>query len=143
MVRDFRQRHICDEAPMATPVPYVPWRTPYGSRIHLDQSVATAFRDHRATLLVALTVSGIHVLANSLCSVGLISREQLEHVQLLALTPNERKVHLFDAVEARLRTNPKDFLTFLDVLNSDCNSEGLYIFANSIWTSYLRHKVRL
>ena len=126
---------------MATPVPYVPWRTPYGSRIHLDQSVATAFRDHRATLLVALT--DIYVLANSLYSEGLISQEQLKHAQLLALTPKERKVHLFDAIEARLRTNPKDFLTFLDVLNSDSEFEGLYIFAESIWTSYLRRKVRL
>ena len=65
-----------------------------------------AFRDYRDVLLTAVT--DVHILANSLYSKGLISQEQLEHAQLLALTPSERKVHLFDAIEARLRSKPVD-----------------------------------
>ena len=78
-----------------------------------------AFRRYRDDLLIAVT--DVHILANSLYSKGLISREQLEYAQLLALTPSERKVHLFDAIEARLRSIPDDFDTLTEVLNGDPN----------------------
>ena len=81
------------------------------------RAAGDAFRVHRDALLIA--VADVHILANSLYSKGLISREQLEHAQLLALTPNERKVHLFDAIEARLRSNPEDINTLCDILRSD------------------------
>ena len=90
-----------------------------------------AFREHRDTLLTAVT--DVHILANSLYSKGLISREQLEHAQLPALTPNERKVKLFDAVEARLRSNPGDIDTLLDILDDD---PLLQIFSKKIKSSY-------
>ena len=76
-----------------------------------------AFREHRDDLLMAVT--DVHILANSLYSKGLISREQLEHAQLLALTPSERKVKLFDAIEARLRSKPEDLDTLLGVFEGD------------------------
>ena len=126
---------------MATP--YVPWRsqrTAYGTGIHLDQSVANAFRDHRATLLITLT--DIHSLR--LHSKGLVSREQLEHAQLPALTPNEKKVHLFDQChwgQAQEQSWGCSHFKFLDILNSDL--EFLYMFADSIWNSYLRRKCQI
>ena len=96
------------------------------------------FRKHRDDLLTAVT--DVHVLANSLYSKGLISREQLEHAQLLALTPSERKVHLFDAIEARLRSNYEDLYTLLfGVLKGD---PLLDILVNKIWSSYFQ-KVKL
>ena len=90
-----------------------------------------AFRKLRDDLLTA--VNDVHVLANNLYSRGLISREQLEHAQLLALTPSERKVHLFDAIEARLRSKPYDLYTLLDILKSD---PLLQIFIEKIRSSY-------
>ena len=90
-----------------------------------------AFRERRADLLTAVT--NVHVLANSLYSEGLISREQLEHAQLLALTPSQKKVHLFDAIEARLRSNPEDIYALTDILRSD---PLLQIFVEKIWSSY-------
>ena len=93
-----------------------------------------AFREHRDTLLTAVT--DVHILANSLYSKGLISREQLEHAQLPALTPSERKVKLFDAVEARLRSNPDDIGTLQDILDDD---PLLQIFSKKIKSSYYYH----
>ena len=90
-----------------------------------------AFREHRDTLLTAVT--DVPILANSLYSKGLISREQLEHAQLPALTPNERKVKLFDAVEARLRSNPNDIGTLQDILDDD---PLLQIVSKKIKNSY-------
>ena len=100
VVKGFRRasKHVIRDKTYiaATPATYVPWRsqrTAYGTGIHLDQSVADAFRYYRATLLITLT--DIHSLANRLSdSKGLVSREQLEHAQLLTLTPTEKKVHL-------------------------------------------------
>ena len=83
----------------------------------LRVAAGDAFRKHRDDLLTAVT--DVHILANNLYSKELISREQLEHAQLLALTPSERKVHLFDAIEARLRSKLGDFCTLLSVLNGD------------------------
>ena len=82
-----------------------------------------------------MAVTDIHILANSLYSRGLISREQLEHAQLPALTPSERKVHLFDAIEARLRSKPEVFHTLLDVFKGD---PLLQIFVGRIQNSYLK-----
>ena len=101
------------------------------SEIRLGNCAGDAFRKHRDTLLTAVT--DVHILANSLYSKGLISREQLEHAQLIVLTPNERKVKLFDAIEARLGSNPDDFRTLLDILYSD---PLLMIFAQKIESSY-------
>ena len=93
-----------------------------------------AFRKHRDNLLVAVT--DVHILANSLYSRGLVSREQLEHAQLLALTPSERKVHLFDAIEARLRSKLGDFCTLLSVLNGD---PLLEMFVEKINSTYAQN----
>ena len=79
-------------------------------------------------------MTDVHIQANSLYSKGLVSQEQLEHVQLLALTPNEKKVHLFDAIEARLRSNYRDIYTLREILNSD---PLLDIVGEKILSSYL------
>ena len=102
-----------------------------GLQIGLGDCAGDTFRKYRDTLLTAVT--DVHILANSLYSEGLISREQLEHAQLPALTPNERKVKLFDAVEARLRSNPGDIYTLLNILDDD---PLLQIFSKKIKTSY-------
>ena len=91
------------------------------------------FREHRTDLLTAVT--DVHVLANSLYSKGLISREQLEHAQLPALTPSERKVKLFDAIEARLRSKSEDLGTLLDVFKGD---PLLKIFVNNIQYQFIQ-----
>ena len=106
--------------------------------INWRNSASDAFREHRDTLLTAVT--DVHILANSLYSKGLISREQLEHAQLPALTPNERKVKLFDAVEARLGSNPDDIDTLQDILDDD---PLLQIFSKKIKTSYHSKEVCL
>ena len=105
-------------------LPGVTFSNPFGTL------AGDAFREHRDTLLTAVT--DVHILANSLYSKGLISREQLEHAQLPALTPNERKVKLFDAVEARLRSNPDDIYTLQDILDDD---PLLQIFSKKIKSS--------
>ena len=106
-----------------------PWRLNWCG---IDREAAgEAFRQHRADLLIAAIDTLI--LANCLYSKRIISHETLEHAELLTLTSSKRNVHLFDAIEARIRTNPDDFLTLLDVLDSD---PQLHVFAERIWNSY-------
>ena len=91
------------------------------------------FRERRADLLTAVT--DVDVLANSLYSKVLISREQLEHAQLPALTPSERKVKLFDAIEARLRRKSENLYTLLGVFEGD---PLLEIFVSKIRGRFLQ-----
>ena len=61
-------------------------------------------------------------------------RDSYPKNNLLALTPNEKKVHLFDAIEARLRSNYRDIYTLREILNSD---PVLDIVGEKIRSSYL------
>ena len=90
-----------------------------------------AFRKHRADLLVAVTDPLI--LANSLYSYSIISRETLNRVKLLTLTPAEKNMEIFDAIEAQIKTNPSSFVTLLDILNDDSQ---LCIIAGQLQQSY-------
>ena len=109
-----------------------PWRlSRYGNNIDCEVA-GEAFRRHRDGLLIA--VIDTLILANCLYSKGIISHETLERAKLLTLTSSEKNVHLFEAIEARIRTNSDDFLTLLDVLNSDLLQ--LRVFAERIWNSY-------
>ena len=93
-----------------------------------------AFKRHRGDLLIAVTDPLI--LANSLYSRSIVSRETLSRVQLPALTNSEKNVILFDAIEDRIRTHPSDFRTLLAIL--DCDSH-LRIFAEGIRNSYCKY----
>ena len=95
------------------------------------EEAGETFREHRAVLLIAITDSLI--LANNLYSSNIISRETLDRVKLPTLTPNEKKMELFDAIEARIQTNPSDFGTLCDILKSD---PLLCIFAERLQQSY-------
>ena len=97
-----------------------------------------AFRQHRGDLLIAITDPLI--LANSLYSRRIVSRETLNRVQLPALTNSEKNVILFDAVEARIRTHPSDFRTLLTILGCDLH---LCIFAERIQNSYCKCLIQL
>ena len=92
-----------------------------------------AFRQHRGDLLIAVTDPLI--LANSLYSRRMISRETLSRVQLPTLTNSEKNVILFDAIEDRIRTHPSDFLILLAILGGDSH---LCIFAEGIRNSYCK-----
>ena len=92
-----------------------------------------AFRQHRGDLLIAVTDPLI--LANSLYSRRIISRETLSEVRLPTLTDGTKNVILFDAVEDRIRTHPSDFLILLAILGRDSQ---LCIFAEGIRNSYCK-----
>ena len=116
-----------------------PWKSAKTKGADLDPSAAReAFQVHRDALFTAVTDA--LPLANSLYSEGIISRDQLNHAQLVGVALEEKKVKLFGAIEARLRSNPEDFPTLLDVLDSDPH---LYVFPERIWSSYLHCKVCL
>ena len=95
------------------------------------EEAGEAFREHRAGLQIAVTDPLI--LASSLYSTRIISREILDRVKLLILTPTVKKMELFDAVEARIQTNPSDFGTLCDILRSD---PQLCVFAERLEQSY-------
>ena len=91
-----------------------------------------AFRQHRDNLLIAITDPLF--LANALYSKNIISRETLDNV--LPPTPvNVMKVILLNAIEARIRTHPSDFLILLAILGRDSQ---LCIFAEGIRNSYCK-----
>ena len=69
-------------------------------RINVNIAV-DVFQSYRDTLNDAITSDGILRLANALYSTGIISRENLDHAMLTGVLPTEKKVHLFDAIEAR------------------------------------------
>ena len=95
------------------------------------EEAGEAFREHRAGLQIAVTDPLI--LASSLYSTRIISRGVLNRVKLLTLTPSEKNVELFDAVEARIQTNPSDFGTLSDIFRSD---PQLCVFAERLEQSY-------
>ena len=95
------------------------------------EEASEAFREHRADLLIAVTDPLI--LANSLYAKRIISRETLDHVMFKAHTPAEKNMPIFDAVEARIKTNPSDFSTVLDILSGN---PQLHIFARCLQQSY-------
>ena len=95
------------------------------------EEAGEAFREHRAALLIAVTDPLI--LANSLYSSGIISREILGRVRLPMLTPTEKNMDIFDAVEAQIKTNPSHFSTLLEILNND---PQLCIFTERLQQSY-------
>ena len=93
-----------------------------------------AFREHRDDLLIAITEPLI--LANSLYSKWIISRETLDEMMLVSLTNSKKNFILLDAVEARIRTNPSDFLTILAVLGHDPH---LCVYAERLKNSYCEY----
>ena len=95
------------------------------------EEAGEAFRGHRATLLIAVTDPLI--LANSLYSSRIVSRETLDRVKLPMLTPTEKNMEIFDAIEAQIKTNLSSFCTLIDILNSDSQ---LHIFAGRLQQSY-------
>jgi hypothetical protein len=95
------------------------------------EEAGEAFREHRAGLLVAVTDPLI--LANSLYSKRIISRDILEQVKLLSSTVSDKNFILLDAIEARIRTCSSDFLTLLAILESDAH---LCVYAEELRNSY-------
>ena len=73
------------------------------------------------------------ILANSFYSAEIISREVLDRIKLPTLTPGEKNVVLFDAIEARIRTHPSDFCSLLTILSYE---PSLRDFAKRIEDSY-------
>ena len=90
-----------------------------------------AFREHRADLLIAITDPLI--LANSLYSKRIISRETLERVMLQSFTKSEKNSIVLGAIEDRIGTHSSDFHTLLALLLSDSH---LCVFAERIQDSY-------
>ena len=111
-------------------------RVAAGEILHADaqldpEATGEAFREHRADLLIA--VSDPLILANSLYSKRIISRETLDQTLLPSLTISNKNFILLDAIEARIRTHPSDFLTLLTILDQDA---CLCIFAERLRNSY-------
>ena len=99
-----------------------PWRTTDANFLMQFINIGTAgeaFREYRGTLMTAVTEFAILPLANNLYSQGIISRADLSHAEMTTLIPEERKVHLFDAIEAGIRYEPEGFRTLLDILDSE------------------------
>ena len=90
-----------------------------------------AFREHRADLLIAITDPLI--LANSLYSKRIISRETLERVMLQSFTKSEKNSIVLGAIEDRIGTHPSDFCVLLAILGND---SSLRDFAKRIQDSY-------
>ncbi|MCG8620465.1 MAG: hypothetical protein MJE68_00510, partial [Proteobacteria bacterium] len=95
------------------------------------EEAGEAFREHRDALLVAVTDPLI--LANSLYSKRVISRDILEQIKLPSFTDSAKNVILLDAIEARIRTCSSDFLTLLAILGSNAQ---LCVFAEVLRNSY-------
>ena len=93
-----------------------------------------AFREHRGDLLIAIIDPLI--LANSLYSKLIISRETLDEIMLVSLTNSKKNFILLDAVEARIRTNPSDFLTMIAVLGRDPH---FCVYAERLKNSYCEY----
>ena len=113
-----------------------PWRRwEYaGLRLNVDPDIAAdAFQGYRDTLATAITQDDIPQLANSLYSKNIISKNNRDYAVMVGILPSEKMVHLLDASEARIRSNPSDFLTVLDILNSE---PVFRIHAERIWEKY-------
>ena len=95
------------------------------------EEASEAFREHRATLLVA--VMDPLILANILYAKRIISKGILDQIRFKAHTPAEKNMTIFDAIEARIRTNPPDFNVVLDILSGD---PQLCMFAGLLHQSY-------
>ena len=95
------------------------------------EEAGEAFREHRAALLVAVTDPLI--LANSLYSKRVISRDILEQIKLPSSTDSAKNFILLDAIEARIRTYSSDFLALLAILGSDTQ---LCVYAEKLRNSY-------
>ena len=91
------------------------------------EEASEAFRECRADLLEAIVDPLI--LANHFYSKKIISRETLKQITELSLTVSNKNVILLNAVEARIRTHPSDFLILLAILENDVHlcicAEGL------------------
>ena len=112
---------------------------PWHHCAHLDHSaVCEAFRVHRDALLAAVT--DVLAIVTNLSLNGLVSPEQqLGILQLGLHGTGEDKTHLFEVVQTRIKTNPDDFPTLLDVLYCEPH---LRVLSERIWSSYLHCKVR-
>ena len=95
------------------------------------KAAGEAFQKYRDDLRIAVTDP--HILASSLYSNSIISRETLDRVELQTLTCAEKNMAMFDAIEARIKTNPSSFVTLLGILNSDSQ---LQIFAGHLQQCY-------
>ena len=102
------------------------------------EEAGEAFREHRAVLLEA--VVDPLILANSLYSKKIISRETLKQIMELSLTFSNKNVILLDAVEARIRTHPCDFLPLLAILGNDAH---LCVYAEGLRNSYCEYPMAI
>lgn len=105
----------------------------------IDSEIAAeAFREQRGDLLVAVTDPLI--LANQLYSRKIISRETLDHVKLLTLTPSEKNIELFDAIESAIKRHPgSSFLTLIETFYRQ-DFPQLCIFAERLKNSYSKSR---
>ena len=96
-----------------------PWRPSSGVSSVGPLAACWVFRRYRATLFKAVTEHDILPLANFVYSRGMISNKSLEHAGMTTLTPSERKIHLFNAIQAGIKSKPQEFLSLLDYLHSE------------------------
>ena len=97
------------------------------------EEAGEAFREHRADLIA---VADPLILANSLYSKRIISRETLEQVKVQSFTVSDKNFILLEAVEARIRTHPSDFLILLAILGNDAH---LCVYAEGLRNSYCEY----
>ena len=111
-----------------------PWRWWKDLQFIVDPDITgDAFRGYRDTLAIAITPDDIPQLVNSLYSKNIISHDNLERAMMIGILPSDKKVHLLDAIEARIRSRTSAFVTFLDILYSEpVFSEH----AKRIWEKY-------
>ena len=114
--------------------PYLPLPSPIAAAVELE-----AFREHRATLLTAISEPEILPFANALYSEGVIGEFDLEEAGMNACTPTVRKNQLLDAIKAKITSAPWKFKAVLDILRS--NSFCLCEVADGIQLSYDRKEV--
>lgn len=79
--------------------------------------------------LVTATMYSPHPLALALYSEGVISSSDREKVFLQTLTPEEKANALLHAVEAKVKVNPNQFMTFVSTLRKH---EDLSVIADRL-----------
>ena len=72
-------------------------------------------------------------MANSLYAEGIIPRKIKEKAFNQSLDSDERGVALLDCIESRFEVKPSDFITFVDILKTECFFEEL---ADNLVQSY-------
>ena len=100
--------------------------TPMATHAYTTDTVSPTSSSYQATSLIVAQSSHDH-------SNSIISRETLDRVELQTLTPAEKNMAMFDAIEAWIKTNPSSFVSLLGILNSDSQ---LQIFAGHLQQCY-------